>query len=88
MEVWRLAPLCLMWCPWRERNAWNFKDVETLVTKLRKIVFNTLYTWISANHSLLISSFAYFLNFSYSFSLDKGSFVYSLCTRLRPFARH
>jgi len=20
MEVWRLAPLCLMWCFWREQN--------------------------------------------------------------------
>jgi hypothetical protein len=26
LEVWRLAPLCLMWCIWRERNARSFKD--------------------------------------------------------------
>jgi hypothetical protein len=26
LEVWRLAPLCLMWCIWRERNAKSFKD--------------------------------------------------------------
>jgi len=38
MGVWRLAPLCLMWCLWRERNAQKFEDVETLVTELWKIV--------------------------------------------------
>ena len=26
LEVWRLAPLCLMWCFWREHNAQNFED--------------------------------------------------------------
>jgi hypothetical protein len=44
MEVWRLAPLCLIWCLWRERNARSFEDVETSVTKLRKTIFNTFYT--------------------------------------------
>jgi len=28
---WRLAPLCVMWCIWRERNARSFEDVEMLV---------------------------------------------------------
>jgi predicted metallo-beta-lactamase superfamily hydrolase len=59
-----------MWCLWRERNARNFEDVETSVTELRKIVFNTLYTWIAAHHSLLVSNFADFLNFCRSFSSD------------------
>jgi hypothetical protein len=40
-----LAPLCLMWCLWRERNAQNFEDVETSMLELRMIMFNTLYTW-------------------------------------------
>jgi hypothetical protein len=32
MEVWRLAPLCLMWCFWREQNyVKSFEDVEILV---------------------------------------------------------
>jgi hypothetical protein len=26
LEVWILAPLCLMWCFWREQNAQNFED--------------------------------------------------------------
>jgi hypothetical protein len=70
MEVWRLSPLCLMWCLWRERNARSFEDVETLVTELRKIVINTLYTWISAHHSLILASFVDFLYFCSSYSFD------------------
>jgi hypothetical protein len=29
MEVWRVTPLCLMWCLWRDRNAQSFEDIET-----------------------------------------------------------
>jgi hypothetical protein len=54
MELWRLAPLCLMWCLRRERNAQSFEDVETSVTELQKIVINTLYTWIYAHDSLFL----------------------------------
>jgi hypothetical protein len=43
-EIWRLAPLCLMWCLWSERNAQNFEDVETSIRELRKIVIKTLHT--------------------------------------------
>jgi hypothetical protein len=73
--------LCLL-CLWRERNARNFEDVETSVTELPKIVFNTsykkkkkknivlntLHTGIAAHHSLLVSNFADFLNSCSSFS--------------------
>jgi hypothetical protein len=43
-EAWQLAPLCLWWCLWPERNARNFEDVEMLGTKLRKFVLYTFYT--------------------------------------------
>jgi hypothetical protein len=46
MEVWRLAPLCLMWCLWRNRNVRSFENIETSMLELRKILFNTFYTWI------------------------------------------
>jgi hypothetical protein len=29
MSIWRMAPLCLMWCIWREQNACSFEDCET-----------------------------------------------------------
>jgi len=35
-------------------------------------VFNTLYIWMSAHHSFLVSSFADFLNFCSYFSSDYG----------------
>jgi hypothetical protein len=69
MGVRRVDLLCLMWCLWQERNARSFEDVETLVTELQKIVINTLYTWKSAYHSFLVSTFVYFLNLC-SYSLD------------------
>jgi hypothetical protein len=27
--VWRMSPLCLMWCVWKERNERCFEDCET-----------------------------------------------------------
>jgi hypothetical protein len=53
LEVWRLASLCLMWCIWRQRITRSFEDIETSVVVLKRIMFNALYTWISAHHSLL-----------------------------------
>jgi hypothetical protein len=35
-----------------------------------KIVINTLYTWISAHHSLILASFVDFLYFCSSYSFD------------------
>jgi hypothetical protein len=46
-----------------ERNARSFEDIETSVVELKRIMFNALYTWIAAHHSLLFSSFSDFLNF-------------------------
>ena len=28
-SIWNLAPLCLMWCLWRERNWRTFEDMES-----------------------------------------------------------
>ena len=43
-EVWRLTPLCLMWCVWGERNVRNFKDRDILVVELKKTIFDFFYT--------------------------------------------
>jgi hypothetical protein len=69
LEVWRLAPLCLMWCIWRERNARSFEDRETSVVELKNIMFKSLYTWIAAYNSLPFSSFSDFLIFVLLFLL-------------------
>jgi hypothetical protein len=61
-EAWRLAPLCLLWCIWRERNARLFEDVETSMVELRKRLIDTLYFWISPHHSLSVFTYVDFLN--------------------------
>jgi hypothetical protein len=61
-EAWRLAPLCLLWCIWRERNARLFEDVETPMVELRKQLLNTSYSWIAPHHSLSVFTFVDFLN--------------------------
>jgi hypothetical protein len=60
-EAWRLAPLCLLWCIWRERNARLFEDIETSMVELRKRLLNTLYIWIASYHSLNVFTYVDFL---------------------------
>ena len=36
-SIWNLAPLCLMWCLWRERNRRTFEDKESLDDQLLAI---------------------------------------------------
>ena len=36
-EVWRIAPLCLMWIIWREQNARYFEDQERSLKELKKL---------------------------------------------------
>jgi hypothetical protein len=37
-EAWLLAPLCLLWCIWREQNARLFEDVETSIVRATEAV--------------------------------------------------
>jgi hypothetical protein len=53
-EVWRLVPLCLMWCLWLEMNAQHFENVETSMLKLQKLLLNMLYIWMVVYHSLSV----------------------------------
>jgi hypothetical protein len=48
----------------------SFEDRETSVVELKKIIFNSLYTWIAAHNSFLFSSFSNFLNLCSSFSTE------------------
>lgn len=64
-----MAPLCLMWCIWRERNSSNFDDCENGLLKL-KLVQQTLYTWRVLLTTLSDSTFSEFLDLSFSFSTD------------------
>jgi hypothetical protein len=62
IKAWRLAPVCLLWCIWRERNARLFEDVETPMVELRKRWLNTLFYWIAPHYSSSSFTFVEFLN--------------------------
>jgi len=64
-EAWRLAPLCLLWCIWRERNTRLFEDVETSIVELYKWLFNTLYIWIASYHNLNVFTYVDFFKLFY-----------------------
>jgi hypothetical protein len=72
LEMWRLAPLCLMWCIWRGQNAMNFKNWENHDVELKKML-QSLYTWIAAFNSLPVSNFSeFFYSYSLFFSIFGG----------------
>jgi hypothetical protein len=44
LQIWRVVPLCVMWCLWREMNVRSFEDRELGFIKLKKMVLQTLYS--------------------------------------------
>jgi hypothetical protein len=44
IPIWRVTPLCLMWCIWKERNTHSFEDCKIGLINLKKLVIQTLYT--------------------------------------------
>ena len=47
-RVWNLAPLCLMWCIWRERNWHTFEDRDKTDDQLLAYFSGTLFDWSRA----------------------------------------
>jgi hypothetical protein len=45
LDVWRIAPLCLMLSLWREWNARCCEDCETAREELKNVVFKLLLSW-------------------------------------------
>ena len=44
-SIWNLAPLCLMWCLWREQNRRTFEDMESSDDQLLASFNGTLFDW-------------------------------------------
>jgi hypothetical protein len=61
--VWKLVPLCLLWCLWRERNDKSFEDPEITLEEIKCLFFYTLYFWTAAFVSSLVISYHDFLVF-------------------------
>jgi hypothetical protein len=69
LQIWMLAPLCLMWCLWRERNARSFEDRESGLLEIKKMMLQSLYIWKVAWNSVHFSNFSEFLELCASFSI-------------------
>jgi hypothetical protein len=44
LQIWRMTPLCVMWCLWREKNAWSFENREYGIIELKERVLQTLFS--------------------------------------------
>jgi hypothetical protein len=60
--AWKMIPLCLMWCIWRERNARCFEDSERSFEEILHYFLSTLYTWTAGWLAPLVISFPDFLS--------------------------
>jgi hypothetical protein len=59
--IWKMVPICIFWCVWKERNLRRFEDVESFMEDILAIFFHTLYLWTVVFLSLLSLSFVDFL---------------------------
>jgi hypothetical protein len=65
--VWKIVPLCIMWCLWSERNGRFFEDSERSLEELIHFFFTTLFTWAAAWLASIVISFSdFFFLFSSS----------------------
>ena len=69
MEVWRIAPLCLMWTVWRERNARYFEAKELTMAEISNRFLNLLFQWAGVLNIPQVSSMHQFVDFWSSFYL-------------------
>ncbi|XP_050249419.1 uncharacterized protein LOC126696758 [Quercus robur] len=44
-SIWNLAPLCLIWCLWRERNWRTFEDLDSSDDQLLASFSGSLFDW-------------------------------------------
>jgi hypothetical protein len=59
--IWKMVPICIFWCVWKERNLRCFEDLESSMEDLLTSFFHMLYLWTMAFWSPLSISFADFL---------------------------
>jgi hypothetical protein len=76
MHLWRVIPLCLMWCLWHERNARSFNDQEIGLLELKRWILQTLFTRRVAWNTTRASTFAEFLDLCF-FLFKIGVLLYT-----------
>ncbi|KAG2674363.1 hypothetical protein I3760_13G130500 [Carya illinoinensis] len=46
--VWKMIPICLFWCIWKEQNDRTFEDKEHSMEEIRLLFVRTLFLWAKA----------------------------------------
>jgi hypothetical protein len=59
--IWKIIPICLFWCSWKERNNMCFEDLEKSLEDILASFLHILYLWTVAFMSPLFLSFVEFL---------------------------
>jgi hypothetical protein len=67
MEVWKMAPLCLMWTIWKERNARCFEDTELTMAELSNRFLKLLFLWAGVLSIPQVSNMQQFVEVCSSF---------------------
>jgi hypothetical protein len=67
MKVWRMAPLCLMWTIWKERNARCFEDKELTMAELSNRFLKLLFLWVGVLNIPQVSNMQQFVEVCSSF---------------------
>ena len=62
-DIWKVVPLCLMWCIWKERNCRCFEYIERSMPDLKLLFFQTLLDWFSVWRNQPFSSILDLLDF-------------------------
>jgi hypothetical protein len=88
--VWKMAPCCLMWCLWTERNDRQFEDKEITIEDLISFFLHSLYSWTAcalrfSNKILLLikknicGGLVLIFLFQYCYLLVFAFFTYIIC---------
>ena len=62
-DIWKVVPLCLIGCIWKERNSRSFEDIERSMPDLKLLFFQTLLDWFSVWRNQPFSSILDLLDF-------------------------
>jgi hypothetical protein len=59
--VWKIVPICILWCVWKEKNLRCFEDLENSLEDIVASFLHMLYLWTVAFLSPLSISYSDFL---------------------------
>jgi len=63
LDVWKIAPMCLMWSTWREQNARYVEDCEKTKEERKNNLVKSLFSWTTVHNIFQFSNFFEFVVF-------------------------